>query len=439
MRMTFWRWHFYAGLLCIPIVLLLSVTGMIYLFKPQIDNLIDYRYDHLAPLNHPHDPAREVAAALAAVPGGTFLGYELPRTARSAVRVLVDQRGAEIRVFVDPSNFHVLKTIPESARFERIIFKLHGSLLLGNAGSVIVELTASWAIVLILTGLALWLPAPLQAGGLLYPRFGAKGRRFWRDLHGVFGMWASMIVLFLLISGLPWSFAWGNYLKELRAVAGAKHKIDWPVGAVSPRGEIASAEANMQDMPMMTLGAPTKPAPASSEALANVVSEVGRLHLAYPVVVMPPRPGHRDWSAMSNAQDRVLRTTVKLSSKGKILSRIDFDQRPLIDRAVGFGVAVHEGRLFGPLNVAMNMFAALSLIIVCTSGVAMWWRRRPASRLGAPPARNSGVSASVVAAIVVLCLGIPLFCLSLGLVWLTERLVLRRIAPVADWLGLSAT
>ena len=32
-----WRWHFYAGLFVIPFVLLLSVTGAIYLFKPQID------------------------------------------------------------------------------------------------------------------------------------------------------------------------------------------------------------------------------------------------------------------------------------------------------------------------------------------------------------------------------------------------------------------
>ena len=27
-----WRWHFYAGLIALPFVALLSVTGMIYLF-----------------------------------------------------------------------------------------------------------------------------------------------------------------------------------------------------------------------------------------------------------------------------------------------------------------------------------------------------------------------------------------------------------------------
>ena len=32
-----WRWHFYAGLFVIPFMILLSVTGIIYLFKPQLD------------------------------------------------------------------------------------------------------------------------------------------------------------------------------------------------------------------------------------------------------------------------------------------------------------------------------------------------------------------------------------------------------------------
>ena len=34
---TIWRWHFYAGLFVLPFVLILSVTGSIYLFKPQLD------------------------------------------------------------------------------------------------------------------------------------------------------------------------------------------------------------------------------------------------------------------------------------------------------------------------------------------------------------------------------------------------------------------
>jgi uncharacterized iron-regulated membrane protein len=34
---TVWRWHFYAGLFVIPFMLILAATGLIYLFKPQLD------------------------------------------------------------------------------------------------------------------------------------------------------------------------------------------------------------------------------------------------------------------------------------------------------------------------------------------------------------------------------------------------------------------
>ena len=34
---TIWRWHFYAALLVMPLVLVLASSGAIYLFKPQID------------------------------------------------------------------------------------------------------------------------------------------------------------------------------------------------------------------------------------------------------------------------------------------------------------------------------------------------------------------------------------------------------------------
>ena len=35
-----WRWHFYAGLFVAPFMILLALTGIVYLFKPQLDALL---------------------------------------------------------------------------------------------------------------------------------------------------------------------------------------------------------------------------------------------------------------------------------------------------------------------------------------------------------------------------------------------------------------
>ncbi|WP_264817039.1 PepSY domain-containing protein, partial [Gluconobacter kondonii] len=81
---TIWRWHFFAGLFCLPFIVLLCLTGSIYLFKPQVDHWIDWRYDHLAGGATHSTPLQEVRAALHAVPGSHFLTYELPETTSGA-------------------------------------------------------------------------------------------------------------------------------------------------------------------------------------------------------------------------------------------------------------------------------------------------------------------------------------------------------------------
>src|ERR1700712_2310612 len=35
-----WRWHFYAGLFVMPLLLVLAVTGTLYCFQPQIEPLL---------------------------------------------------------------------------------------------------------------------------------------------------------------------------------------------------------------------------------------------------------------------------------------------------------------------------------------------------------------------------------------------------------------
>ena len=46
----------------------------------------------------------------------------------------------------------MLHVVNDSDRFMRVIFYLHGELLLGTAGSMLVELAASWTILMLLSG-----------------------------------------------------------------------------------------------------------------------------------------------------------------------------------------------------------------------------------------------------------------------------------------------
>jgi uncharacterized iron-regulated membrane protein len=156
------------------------------------------------------------------------------------------------------------------------------------------------------------------------------------------------------------------------------------------------------------------------------------------VLVAPPAPHSTRWTAKSDASNRPRRADAELDADGAVVSRTPFSARPLIDRMIGYGVAAHEGQLFGALNQALGVFTALGLIVVCLSAIRLWWRRRPSGELGAR-ARIAGgrVPVALFVLIVALAIALPLLGLTLIAVVLVERVALRRIDPVARFLGLD--
>ena len=426
-----WRWHFYAGLFCLPFVLWLACTGSIYLFKPQIEAWLDRPYDHIDAQAPRVAPSIQVAAALAVVPGGVLNAYELPASQTSAARVLVGRGDDLVRVYVDPTNGHVLHHVVEDERLMRRIFYLHGELLMGDRGSMLVELAASWAIVMILSGLYLWWPRGKGLAGVLYPRLRERGRLFWRDLHAVAGVWVALLALTLLVSGLPWAKSWGGMLKEARRFGSTTQVAqDWTTGRsdeLAKRRAANMAMDDMADMPGMGHMAGSRAA-VDLQPLDRLVPTVAGLQLPPPVLIAPPSKADAGWTGRSDTQNRPKRLTLRLDgATGQVINRKDFAQGAFLDRAIGYGVAAHEGQLFGWPNQLLGLCTALGLITVTISGFVMWWRRKPVKRLGAPPAHDARYPRLMVGLLVVFGVLLPLLGISMLLVLAAERLLLRRL------------
>jgi uncharacterized iron-regulated membrane protein len=443
-----WRWHFYAGLFCIPFVIVLSISGAIYLFKPQIEAWNDRAYDNLKTTTGDRNAADQVRAALAAVPGATFQAYELPPSENAAVRVIVRRRGESIRVYVHPETLQALHTVPENRRLMKQVFRLHGELLLGNRGSMLVELAASWTIIMIVTGLYLFWPRHVKGlGGILYPRLFGGARMFWRDLHGVSGAWISLLALFLLLSGLPWAKFWGDYFKAARRLTGtAVAKQDWTNGSErnAPRAgegeadEHAGHGGRWATQPGGRRGDRVQE-PLDYAAVDRIAATLRPLALPQPVVIAPPSRGAEHWTAKSMTPNRPQRVNLVVNpATGAIVSREDFRDRHLIDRIVGVGIAAHEGQLFGWPNQLLGLMTAMGLVLLSVSGIVMWLRRRDQGVLGTPkPGLSPRVAWGLITLVVVLGVYLPLFGISLVAVFLVEKVILSRIPPIRDWLGLA--
>lgn len=433
-----WRWHFYAGVVCIPFMIVLALTGSIYLFKPQVEAFIDRPYDRLALQGPPAPLEAQAAAAVAAVPGGRLKTIELRADPTDAARIIVrDAAGAETRVYVRPDDLAVLKTVREDERFMEVAKTIHGELLMGERGSILVELAACWGILMVVTGLYLWWPRGHSGlAGVVFPRLGRGSRLMWRDLHAVTGFWISGLVLFLLVTGLPWATVWGDAFKEVRRLTGtAAVRQDWTNSRADEHAEhraAAQAEDHMARHGHLDAAGPRL-------SYDRIAASVRAMDLPPPVLVTPPSARTPNWVVSSETQDRPLRVELELDpATGAVARRESFADRHIIDRVVGVAIAAHEGQLFGPLNQALGVLAALGLVTLSATAAMVWWRRRPEGVLGAPERLGDGrVSAGWIVLVVVLGVLLPVLGASLIAIGLLETLLLRRLPGVRTWLGLA--
>jgi uncharacterized iron-regulated membrane protein len=155
--MFIWRWHFYAGIIITPILLIMAVTGMIYLFQPEIEDAL---YGSAWYLDTPYTDEVQHDAIISATrsqfPASTIHRYQPPHTSLQAAQVmLTTKKGGKITAIFHPHTYALRGVIDEKWRLSNLARAIHGGLMLGVVGEVIVETVACWTLVMIMTGMYL--------------------------------------------------------------------------------------------------------------------------------------------------------------------------------------------------------------------------------------------------------------------------------------------
>jgi len=398
---AFWRWHFYAGLLILPVLMLMALTGGAYLYRTEIEGVL-YRsmatVEAKAPTVSPDAWIRAAAQAT----GGKATRVEVPAQADEAIRVETEGPDGTRTVFVDPADGQVTGAIA-GVGIMNTVKQIHSLAIAGKVPNMLIELVAGWAIVMVFTGVVLWWPRGAN-GGVVTVRATPARRVFWRDLHAVTGVFAAAVILFLAVTGMPWSAVWGAEVRRLTndagwgapkppAAAGA-----WAHAAHDTGSDSATSWA-MEGLEMHTAhhAHVVQPAPLT---LAGAIRRAEAAGVARPFAVSIPDSADKAWS-VSRIPSRVEETrSLYLATDGRTLADIDYAQYGPAAKAIQWGIYTHQGQQYGEPNRLLMLAGCLAVWLLGVSAIVMWWKRRPKGRLAAPPRpadrRAYGALAAVV-------------------------------------------
>ncbi|MCK0209619.1 PepSY domain-containing protein [Starkeya koreensis] len=381
-----WRWHFYAGLLVLPFMILLAVTGGLYLFRDEIDDLWHRPLKVVEARATPVEaPSAWIDAALKARPG-TALKIIAPADSTASAEVVIKTaEGTRRSVYVDPYDSRVLGELPDRGTIMWLMRRLHSLAEFGTYANAIIEIVGGWSILLVGTGFYLWWPRK-QSGGVMSVRGTPRKRVLWRDLHAVTGAVAGIVIAFMSLSGMPWSLVWGEKVNEW--ANGTNYGYPAGVYVDVPMSDEHLHHANgpttwsleQAQMPEST-GSGT---PIGIDAAAAAVERLG---ISPGYTLSLPGGASGVYSATVYPDDL---------SKQRVIHLDQYTGKPLIDmsyadygpaaKAMEWGINFHMGQEFGLANQLFLLAVCLAIILMSVSAGVMWWKRRPKGSLGVPPA-----------------------------------------------------
>lgn len=429
-----WRWHFYAAILVVPILLMLTVTGAIMMISLGTGNQLGHA-GRVQPGGPALAPSALIAAATEALPGAVPDQYVAPEAPDRAAYVVMKQDGRAMAVALNPYDGAVLNLQDKKSTLYAFANKIHGTLLIGDTGDRIIEAAASLTILMIVTGLYIWWPR--QGGGLarmLIPDLSARGRALWKSLHGTIGTWMSLALLGFCLSGLAWAGIWGS-----------KFVQPWSSFPIERKAATWSSDLTHADLGHgiggeVPWGLEQTPLPVSGDSAGRFGVDDVALWAAqndysgqYKLSLPKGETGVFTLSVDGRNEDGVLpsgdRTVHFDRYSGAVLADIGYADYSVMAKVMAWGIGLHKG-MAGIWNFVLNLVILAMIALTCVTGVVMWWKRRPgkAGRLAAPPVPvDVPLAKGVVLIALALAMALPMLGITLLAVLALDLILLSRV------------
>ena len=208
--------HLWLGLSSGIIVFIIAITGCLYAFQEEIQNITEeYRFVKEQNLNF-LPPSKLVGIAKKELPNKLLhaIKYNEKNNAVDA-EFYQYEPSYYYTVFINPYTGKVSKTVNHEEGFFAFILDGHFNLWLPHEiGQVVVSVATLIFLVLLVSGLILWYPKNKNAAKQRFSFKWKKGTKWKRknyDLHNITGFYMLIIGIIFAITGLVWGFQWFAY------------------------------------------------------------------------------------------------------------------------------------------------------------------------------------------------------------------------------------
>lgn len=390
-KLLFWL-HLGAAIGAGSVILLLALTGLLLSFEEQIVRWSDREVRRVGVPASAASSERRLEPLLAQTarerPELAVVAVSLPRDPAAAVTLHLGRDGV---LFVDPYGLRIVGPGSNGARaFFRRVTELHRTLGARDgarpAGKAITGGANLLFVVVLLSGLYLWIPRRLAGGKLRHAVWFRRGlspkaRDF--NWHHVFGVWALVPLLVMVVSALPMSYRWaGDVLTRI-------------TGGVVNRSPESRERAPRPETPRLA-GLDLRGIDLALERARNEAPDWTTLSVRLPASDPGSFAVSVDRSAHRGRPDLRSQLTVDRES-GAVVAREAFADATLGRRVRSWMRWLHTGEAGGWIGQAVAALACAATLLLGWTGYALAWRRFLAWRRRQPGRRSRASAAAIVA------------------------------------------
>ena len=455
-----WRWHFYAGLFVVPFLIILSVTGLIMLYQPVLEPQL-YQDKYFVEVGEQKASFESQKESVSLAYSGTIKKFIQGKAANQSNQFIVNTpEGINLKVFTNPYSGQILGDFNLDDNLYALSNDIHGSLLIGDLGDRLMELAASFTILLAVSGSYLWWPrntAKKHANNRFIQALKIRkqnGKRlFWRDLHAITGLASLIFLVFFSLSGLAWSGIWGG--KFIQAWSSFPMEKSASSFNSNPQVDPEDIHANHKSLntgviETMPWNLELSPLPESGtdsgskgieqgvkvnlDSVSAFAKQFGFTHFTISLPsnetgVFTVSANTMSGDIQDAAQDRTLHLD---QYTGKVLADIGYADYNLVAKSMAVGIALHQAN-YSLWNLILNTLACVMIILLSVSGIYIWWLRRPSQSRGlsAPPLpQNLGRWKNASILMLILSLFLPLAAICLVSLIILDAILVRFMPSI---------